>query len=806
MGRIGASLSGVERILLNRLADANAGATINRLRLATGKRVNAPRDDISAFMTLSRFQTQLSTVTATMKGVTAASSLVSQTQTTLASIRTQLDTIRTTLLTDESQSLSAGDRTAAQATINTAVNQINSLAVTQIDGRRTLDGSAGFTISGRNNLQISDLVVHSVGGAGPTVPGERAELTYTGASRYGAAAATVQITGNTGSTTIAVTTNDTLEDIAQTINDRTNTTGVTASVDDNTLTLASSQIGTNQTVAVVVTSGTFNVTGGNGDGTANGVTPVYGSSPALSGTVDQAATRAQLTYTGTTAQISAGDGGDITITGALGSATVTVVDGELLTDVVTKINNQSHKTGITAAAAVASDTMTFTSVDFGADATLTVSSTAAFSTTGGNGDDTANGTDMTLTVNGVAYSPDQAAELRHREKTGLFTANATIRVTGQAGFADFTVSIGDSLALIASNINAQRANTGVGATVDGNDLLLTSTIDGVDGRVNVEVTSGTFDTVTDFTAATQAELVYTGTNGQLTANATFDLTGTGTDNFVLTAGEFLTDIADTINAETGTTGVQATAVGDQLYLRSVATGTGASVTVTNVVGAFAVTGGNGDGTADGVNAFSADTGTDDVTPNATLDGNRLSVNRNGLHFEIEFAGGFTGQFNTVTILGEALSFALSTDVGRKDTLAIPGLFAQNLGGLSGKLDQLLTGGTVAGLNDNTSAAIRIVDEALADLTRIEGSVDGFFNAAITSSSNLLDAMQKHLAGNVAAGTDGIIVETDGYDEDLETLLLAKNLQLAANAVAGLSILDTQRQSIVNMIKQIAGLI
>jgi flagellin-like hook-associated protein FlgL len=805
MGRIGATLSGIERTLLNRLADANAGATINRLRLATGKRVNSPRDDVSAFTTLSRFQTRLSTVTATMKGVTAAGSLVSQTQTTLASIRTQLDTIRTTLLTDESQSLSAADRTAAQAAIDTAVNQINSLAATEIDGRRMLDGSAAFTLSGRNNSQISDLVVRSVGGAGPTVPGARAELTYTGASRYAAAAATIEISGNIGSTTIAVTTNDTLEDVAQTINARTDTTGVTASVDDNTLTLQSSEIGDNQTVAVVVSAGTFNVSGGNGDGTANGVTPVYGSSPALSGSVQQAATRAQLTYTGTTAQISAGDGGDITITGTLGSATVTVADGELLTDVVTKINNQSHKTGITAAAEVASDTMTLTSVDYGTDATLEVSATSSFSTTGGNGDDTANGTDMTVTVNGITYAPSQAAKLRHRESTGLFTANSTIRVTGHAGFADFTINIGDSLALIASNINAQKANTGVAASVDGNDLLLTSTISGDDGRVNVEVTSGTFDTVTDFTAAAPAELVYAGTSGQLTANADFRLTGTGFFDFSFAAGEFLSDIATTINGETGTTGVQATAVGDQLYLRSVATGSGASISVTNVVGDFDVTGGNGDGTADGVNASAADTGSEEVTPNATLDGNRLSVNRNGLHFEIEFADGFTGQFDTVSILGDALSFALATDVGRKDTLAIPSVFAENLGGLSGKLNELLTGGTVAGLNNNTAAAIRIVDEALADLTRIEGSVDGFYNAAISSSSNLLDEIQKQLAGDATAGTAGFIAETDGYDEDLETLLLAKNQQLAANAIAGLTILDQQRQSIITMIQRIAGL-
>ena len=59
MGRIGARLSGIERTLLNRLAEANAGATINSLRIATGQKVNAPSDDPSAFLALSRLQTRL---------------------------------------------------------------------------------------------------------------------------------------------------------------------------------------------------------------------------------------------------------------------------------------------------------------------------------------------------------------------------------------------------------------------------------------------------------------------------------------------------------------------------------------------------------------------------------------------------------------------------------------------------------------------------------------------------------------------------------------------------------------------------
>ena len=75
-----------------------------------------------------------------------------------------------------------------------------------------------------------------------------------------------------------------------------------------------------------------------------------------------------------------------------------------------------------------------------------------------------------------------------------------------------------------------------------------------------------------------------------------------------------------------------------------------------------------------------------------------------------------------------------------------------LGGPSGRLDQLASGGTLDGLDSNTSQAIRVVDEALADLTRIEGAVDGFFNSAITSTSDLLSALETDLEDAVDEGS------------------------------------------------------
>jgi len=472
MGRIGATLSGTERMLLNRLAEANAAATVNSLRLATQKKVNRPADNPSAFFALSRLQSRLSVVTATMTNVTAASSMIGQAQTTVDQIRTQLNAIRTELLADEDHDLTAAERAEAQANIDTAIAQINSLAATDIDGHRLLDGSADFVVSGRNSSQVAELRVFST---------------------------------------------------------------------------------------------------------------VYGSTPTISGTVTDSAEQAELAYAG---------------------------------DVGSKVE-----------------------------------------------------------------------------------ADAVFTLSGDLGSAEITVTEDEDLGAVASRINDVSHQTGVTASVDGDDLTFTSVDYGTKAEVAIVVTDGTFE----------------------------------------------------------------------------------------------VTGGNGDGTADGTDASASINGVDV----ADVDGNRFTFSRNGFHFEIEMVPGFSGDFDAMTVSGDALSFALSTSLRHRSTLSIPGLQPAQLGGPSGRLDQIGSGGTVSGLDENTSQAIRIVDEALADLTRVEGSVDGFFNAAVTSSSNLLSDLQEDL--------EDAITETDGYDENEETVLLAKNLQLATNALVGLAILNQQRASIVAMIQSIAGL-
>ena len=472
MSRIGAILSGTERTLLNRLAEANAAATLGSLRMASQQRVTAPGDDPSAFLALSRLQSRLSTVRATMNNVTAASSMATQTQTTLADVRTQLDLIRTELLTDENGGLTSSQRAQAQANIDAAVQQINTLASAEIDGRRLLDGSADFNVTGRNSTQVAGVTVYSMTGS---------------------------------------------------------------------------------------------------------------SSQTISGTVTTAATQAELTYTGKA--------------GAL--------------------------------------------VEF----------------------------------------------------------NATFTLTGKRGSVAITVTADESLSDAAQRINDQSHNTGLTASVSGNDIKLTSVDYGSGATAKVAVSTGTFD----------------------------------------------------------------------------------------------VTGGDADGIARGTDVVAKINGRTDTN----ADGNQLTLSANGFRFEIEFAPGFTGDIDALTVSGNALSFALSPDLSHRATLALPGLQSNRLGGPSGSLDQLVSGAGLAGLSNNTSQAIRVVDEALGKLDRAEGTVDGFYNSAVSSSSGLMADLEQDLLDAIA--------QTDGYNQQEETVLLAKNQQLASNALAGLAILDDQRSSMVLLLQRIAGL-
>ncbi len=302
-------------------------------------------------------------------------------------------------------------------------------------------------------------------------------------------------------------------------------------------------------------------------------------------------------------------------------------------------------------------------------------------------------------------------------------------------------------------------------------------------------------------AAGQATLDYPGKGGsRIKDDADFTLTGTqGSANFSVSRDDDLDDVADEINLQSHNTGVTADVSGNTLTFTSVDYGDDATIAIEVTSGTFAVTGGNGDGTASGTDV--------EVTLNgesvaaSQISGNRAIYASDGFHFRMEFAEGFSGDFDTVTVSsGGSLQFDLSPDASHRTTLALPSLLAARLGGVSGELTDLVSGGSLSGLGDNTSQAIRVVDEALSRLALVEAQVDSFADITVASASALMSGFSASLDSD----GDGI-VDLNESDEQTESALLTKNQGLAANALASLSIAQQQQQGVLALLYGIAGL-
>jgi len=341
--------------------------------------------------------------------------------------------------------------------------------------------------------------------------------------------------------------------------------------------------------------------------------------------------------------------------------------------------------------------------------------------------------------------------------------------------------------LSATQIDGRR-------TLDGSaDFIITNQNASQVSQVLVYATGGVSRTIsgTVTTSGTQATALHTEPGGVAASASQFTLTGSlGSASITVAQNESFSDIAAAVNAVSHETGVTASAAGDNLTFTSVSAGSAQTIAVNVTSGTFSLAsntaGTSGTATINGVSYTASST-----------DGNRYTVNQNGFRFEIDFKSGFTGAFGSIGVSGSALSFALSTDVSNASTLAIPGMQAALLGGDSGNLAQIATGGAYSGLGANTSQAIRIVNEAIAYVTKIQGNVDGFATSSVDSASEMLTQMQEDLQTAVD--------EYNGVDPVEEEAQLAYYDTLIANSQASLAILYQQREGIVAMIQHIAGL-
>jgi hypothetical protein len=207
---------------------------------------------------------------------------------------------------------------------------------------------------------------------------------------------------------------------------------------------------------------------------------------------------------------------------------------------------------------------------------------------------------------------------------GLVGRNATFTLTGNSGSASFSVMFLETLQSMVNRVNAAVDTTGVQATLQGNSIVFESTGVGSDSFVQIEATSGQFPT--------------SGGDGNGQAN--------GTDAVAVINGQTITADGNQFDYNS--------ALGSYSFTAAQGfTGSLSAITIQSQPGEFELVGGNGAGSAAGLDALAVVNGVA-----RTGVGNRVTINDASGQYELEFQPGFTGAFDPITIRSDPVGFEI----------------------------------------------------------------------------------------------------------------------------------------------------
>lgn len=297
--------------------------------------------------------------------------------------------------------------------------------------------------------------------------------------------------------------------------------------------------------------------------------------------------------------------------------------------------------------------------------------------------------------------------------SGASTAAQVISAINAEGTFSAGVASGSNSLAVASQ------NTGVTAGGFSEERLSNIQID----QANFGTQSAIGVTVDIDTQATQAQLTYSG--GTLTAALTLEIGGKdGFEVFNFGNGTTVSGIAGAINQSSDATGVSAVISGTSLVLTSVEFGSKALVSARALNGAF--------NTVDSTQTATTRTAGSDVVAriNGVLaSGDGLVASINTANLDLSFNVGelqSSGTTATFTITGGGATFQLGPDVvsNQQARLGIQGVSSATLGGVSGTLFELRSGGSKALALDSTGAA-KVVDEVITKVTSLRGRLGAF---------------------------------------------------------------------------------
>ncbi|MCA9236572.1 MAG: flagellin, partial [Planctomycetales bacterium] len=400
-------------------------------------------------------------------------------------------------------------------------------------------------------------------------------------------------------------------------------------------------------------------------------------------------------------------GGSAGVSGSAGTYTITYTAGSTLNDVLSQIETIAEVDTVeTKLATGATGTNTIISAPAGVNSILGYTAPV-------NGDDV------------ITIESDTVG-------TGGNGKTVTINETSTSSLFDATTGVGvvaDTNGNITVSLNSAKTDISIADIANAIDSLT-----GYSATVSSAAGSGAYDSTAQ-TPPTVANTAGGAAAGGLAAAAVLELAGlNGSEVLSFGAGTSITDLVNGINLVKDATGVEATAAGTTLQLKSSEYGSEA------VVDLKVISEGSGSTIFSSV-ATKRDTGTDiQATVNGVVangKGNSLEINTATLDLKASIEAGFEG-LSAFTITGGGALFQLGPDVvsNQQARLGISSVNTARLGGVSGKLYELANG-NAASLANDPNAAASIVEEAIDQITSLRGRLGAFQRTTLETNKNAL---------------------------------------------------------------------
>jgi flagellin len=375
---------------------------------------------------------------------------------------------------------------------------------------------------------------------------------------------------------------------------------------------------------------------------------------------------------------------------------------------------------------------------------------------------------VSQTANSGGLSSSEVAANQQQVDSVLQTIN---RIAGSTQF--------EGKQLLNGNYAYSASSAGVSAfaTLQINSALLA---DNKTTAVVVQVSN----------SATTGSVVNTQVTSALAAPVSLQVQGSlGTTQLSFATGTKLSAVANAFNNIKTVTGVSAHNSGASLVIDSTGYGSSQFVSVTATAGTFTTVGGVS-GKAFGTDAK--------VTVNgaaATADGKNVTYRDNNLDVNFTLSAGLNaGKTKTFGITGGGATFALGDKVDEVDkaSIGIQAVTTSSLGDITGGfLSSLSSGGANSLTSGNLTTAQDILNEAINQVSTLNGRLGAFQKYTIGSTVNNLSVAYENAASALSDIQDTNFAS--------ETANLTRAQILASSATTVLSSANSQPQSVLKLL-------